>query len=70
VVGVSSGREEGQILRDRRPLQPCGDSRFHLGSILWQEGYVMQVLLIPILLEVTVVMPMLATVGDIVRSEQ
>ena len=41
-----------------------------LGGILWQEGYVMQVLLIPIIVEVIVVMPMLATVADIVRPEQ
>jgi MFS family permease len=40
-----------------------------LGGILWEEGYIMQVLLVPILLEVVVVMPMLATVPDIIRSK-
>ena len=40
-----------------------------LGGVLWQQGYMMEVLLIPILLEVAVVMPILATLPDIIRSE-
>jgi hypothetical protein len=40
-----------------------------LGGILWQGGYVMQALLIPVLLEVLVVMPLLATVADIIHPQ-
>jgi hypothetical protein len=40
-----------------------------LGGILWQQGYVMHVLLIPILINLVVVYPLLATVPDIIRSK-
>ncbi|MDQ1278846.1 MAG: transporter [Thermoproteota archaeon] len=40
-----------------------------IGGILWQQGYIMYVLLIPIVLEVAIVMPLLATVPDIIRSK-
>jgi MFS family permease len=42
-----------------------------LGGFLWQQGYMMEVLLIPILLELLVAMPILATVPEtLVRSDR
>jgi len=41
-----------------------------LGGILWQRGFIMHVLLMPILLEAFIVMPMLDTVPDIIRHRQ
>jgi hypothetical protein len=41
-----------------------------LGGVLWQQGYVMHVLLIPILLDLIAVYPLLATIPDITRSKQ
>ncbi len=41
-----------------------------LGGILWQRGLMVQVLLAPILLEVFVVLPLLLTIPDIVRSQR
>jgi len=40
-----------------------------IGGIMWQQGYVLQVLIIPIILEAIVVLPLLATVPDIIRSK-
>jgi MFS family permease len=40
-----------------------------LGGILWEEGYILPVLIIPILIELIVVFPLLATVPDIIRSK-
>jgi len=39
-----------------------------IGGILWQQGYILQVLIIPIILEVIVVMPLLYSVPDIIRT--
>jgi len=42
-----------------------------IGGILWQQGYMIEVLLIPILLQVLIVIPILATVPDTLgRSKQ
>ncbi len=41
-----------------------------LGGFLWQQGFMMHVLLIPILLEVLIVMPMLTTLPDIIRPQK
>lgn len=42
-----------------------------LGGILWQQGFMREVLLLPILLEALVVMPILNTVPDtLIRSKQ
>jgi hypothetical protein len=35
-----------------------------LGGYLWQQGFMVEVLLAPVLLEVLVAMPILATVPD------
>jgi MFS family permease len=41
-----------------------------LGGILWQQGFMIQVLLFPILLDVFGVLPLLAMVPDIIRSHR
>lgn len=41
-----------------------------LGGILWQQGFMIQVLLLPILFEVFGVLPLLATVPDIIYSRK
>jgi hypothetical protein len=38
-----------------------------LGGFLWQQGLKVEVLLIPIILEVLIVMPILATIPDTLR---
>lgn len=40
-----------------------------LGGILWQQGYQMYVLLIPIIIQLVIVYPMLYMVPDIIRSK-
>jgi MFS family permease len=39
-----------------------------LGGVLWQHGYQMQVLLIPIIIQLVIVFPLLYTVPDIIRA--
>ncbi len=41
-----------------------------LGGILWQQGYHMQVLIFPILVQILFVYPLLYTVPDIIRSKK
>ena len=41
-----------------------------LGGILWQQGYEIPVLLIPIIIQIIVVFPLLYTVPDIIRSKK
>ncbi len=41
-----------------------------LGGFLWQQGFMTEVLLIPILLEVLVVIPILITVPDTVNRNK
>jgi len=41
-----------------------------LGDFLWQQGFMTEVLLVPILLEVPVVTPILITVPDTVNRNK
>jgi hypothetical protein len=41
-----------------------------LGGLLWQQGYKIQVMLIPIFLELLLVMPVLATIPDTLKRMQ
>jgi hypothetical protein len=40
-----------------------------IGGILWQQGFMMEVLLLPIILEALIVMPMLFTIPDTLKKE-
>ncbi|MCK4952378.1 MFS transporter [Candidatus Bathyarchaeota archaeon] len=40
-----------------------------IGGIMWQQGFMMEVLLLPIILEALIVMPMLFTIPDTLKKE-